>query len=100
LALAVVDVTDPRSVSVVGTVAEPDGGTTMGVAVSGRYAMTAKYAILYATPGLHILDVTDPTSPKRLSTYAGVGVGVTVSGRYAYVVANGAFEVLDLLVGR
>ena len=61
-------------------------GFAIGVAVSGNYAYVAD-----DVSGLHILDISTPSSPSLLGTYdtSGNSGGVAVSGNYAYVADDG-----------
>jgi hypothetical protein len=69
-------------------------GTAYGVTVSGKYAYVADF-----TPGLHIIDISNPASPSLAGTYdtSSGAVGVTVSGKYAYVAdAAGGLVVVNV----
>ncbi|MBK9302846.1 MAG: T9SS type A sorting domain-containing protein, partial [bacterium] len=78
--LQVIDITNPASPQIVGSVNTP--GSARGVAISGTYAYVAgDYA------GLQVIDITNPASPQIVGGVdtPGNAVGVTISGTYAYV---------------
>jgi hypothetical protein len=88
--LSIVDVSNPGSPAVVGTVTI--GGTnptSISVYVQGRYAYVANYG----NNTLSIVDVSNPSSPLVVDTVATGGgtrpISVYVQGRYAYVANNG-----------
>lgn len=68
-------------------------GYVVDVAVSRNVA----YVVTSGSTGLHVIDVSDPSSPLLLETlYAGTPTdGVVVAGSYAYV-TNGRFHILDV----
>jgi hypothetical protein len=80
--LQVIDVSDPASPTIVGSVGTP-GLASSGVAVAGEYAYVAG-----GYPGFQeVIDVSDPASPTIVG---GVNTphfacGVAVAGEYAYV---------------
>jgi hypothetical protein len=80
--LQVIDVSDPASPAILGSVFTP--GFALGVAVSGTMAYVA-YAGDYDS-GLQVIDVSDPASPAILgSVFTPYPSGVAVSGTVAYV---------------
>ena len=60
-------------------------GFAYGVAVSGNYAYVAD-----GSPGLQVIDVSNPANPQRVGGYdtSGTARSVAVSGNYAYVAAG------------
>jgi hypothetical protein len=69
-------------------------GNAYGVYVSGKYAYVADY-----TPGLQIIDISNPVSPILVGTYdtSGSAVGVHVSGKYAYVAdSTSGLQIIDI----
>jgi len=74
----------------------PDQGGVagFGVAVVGSYAYLAS-----GTNGLHVVDVSDPTRPRRVGGYDTKGKAwrVAVSGQYAYVADDTAgLQIIDV----
>jgi hypothetical protein len=69
-------------------------GSAGGVAVSGNYAYVGD-----GSPGLQVIDVSNPANPQRVGGYdtSGSAGGVAVSGKYAYV-ADGysGLQVIDV----
>jgi len=86
--MVILDVSDPHQLSVVGqTEVLPD--VVQDVEVAGGYAYVAD-----GKGGLLIIDVSDPTSPQKLSFYdtpIGSAIGVAVWEHYAYVAAHDYF---------
>jgi len=75
-------------------------GPAGGVAVSGRYAYIADRT---CCPGaLHIIDVSDPTSPRLISSYTSTRWGeceyfsVAVVGKYAYIATACSLGIMDV----
>lgn len=67
-------------------------GTANGIAVDGDYAYIADF-----TSGLAILNITNPSSPILLSTFAATVQGVVASGDYLYVAAgSGGFKIVSV----
>jgi hypothetical protein len=89
--LQVFDVSSPYHVRWVGGYEITTGGEN-SVAVSGLYA--------YVTDGfgLHILDVSDPSNPRRVSGYYAAGARdvLAVSGNYAYVAFSTGVLIIDV----
>jgi len=85
--LQIVDVSNPYGPSAVATI--PTQGAAYGVQVSGRYAYVSTGRIL------QVFDVTNPAVPVSLggatiSSGVATVTGLSVAGRYAYVVDSGA----------
>jgi hypothetical protein len=105
--LAIIDVSDPTGPVHIGGF-DTEGG-------AGRVALSAHYVYL-TTPSnaedvftsytLHVIDVTVPTSPRRVGLYEGTYYpkSITIWGRYAYVAKHiemqgtkgGELEVIDV----
>ena len=82
-------------------VSEPSSPTRVGSYISTmdawRAYARAKTVYLAATDGLHIYDVTEPTSPKPLAVYPRSGCyDVVVSGNLAYIGSYGGLEIVDV----
>lgn len=89
--LRVIDITDPASPQIAGSVDTP--GLAEGVAVSGSYAYVAD-----GSSGLQVIDITNAQSARIVGSAdtPGYAYGVAVSGSYAYV-GDGAFlQVIDI----
>jgi hypothetical protein len=78
--LVVVDVADPESPQLLGTV--ETGGVARGLAVEGDYAYVAAGSV-----GLVVVDVSDPAKPEVVSTTdtPGTAIRVNVSDGHAFV---------------
>lgn len=78
--LQVIDVSDPESPFIAGSV--PTAGTAYDVAVEGNWAIIAD-----GSAGLVVVDITDPTNPDDVGWYdtPGVAAGIAIKGNYAYV---------------
>jgi hypothetical protein len=90
--VTVIDVTDPLVANAVGNY--KSAGFPGGIDFEGPFACVA-----YGTNGLHILDVSDPANPKRVSTCAisGEAYDVAISENKAYVVDfSGSIVICDL----
>jgi len=91
IGMAVVDISQPLSPTIVGWYDEPDSsyigdmGAVFDVAVQNGYAYIANLA-----GGFLILDVSDPTHPTRVGSYdtPSAAWAVDVSGNYAYLVES------------
>lgn len=87
------DLSNPSSVSMVGTAVNP-GGAPTGIYVQGRYAY-----VVYGNGIFAIYDVSTPTNPQVLGM---MNSGLTspssiaVSGRYAYVTYATGLATFDL----
>ena len=77
--LQVIDITDPASPQIVGSLDTP--GVAFGVAVSGTHAYIADWS------GLQVINTTYPTTPYNVGSVdtPGDAYGVAVSGTHAYV---------------
>jgi hypothetical protein len=99
--LYVIDVSNPKSPSIAGSVTDNSRLTNaIAVYVSGNYA----YVAANNTSTVAIVDVANPTSPLVVgsvtdATKLASVSGVYVSGRYAYAVGrdNSYFVVIDVL---
>jgi hypothetical protein len=105
--LSVIDVSNPRLPSMVGFY-QPDHIATDVVVVSDTAYLTdarCEFGAAACWGGLHILDVTDPTSPTRVGFYElsdiqaefdinrlWYGGGVAVANGYAYVTGGPFYE--------
>lgn len=81
----VVDVSNPSSPSVVGSVGV--GSLPGGLAISGNYAYVANYN----SNSLSVIDISNPSSPSIVSTTS-VGTnpqGIFLSGNYLYMANQG-----------
>jgi hypothetical protein len=88
----VIDITNPASSQIVGSVDTP--GSAYGVAVSGMHAYVADYS-----SGLQVIDITNPASPQIVGSVdtPGFAYGVAVSGMHAYVADYGSgLQVIDI----
>lgn len=89
----VVDVSNPASMSVIGSVST--NSRPQALAVVGNYAYVADDT----GQSLDVIDISNPASPVMVSNI-GLGHGafsVAVSGRYAYVgVVSGLIRVIDI----
>jgi len=92
--LQVVDISDPTSPEIVGSV-DPSADIT-GVAVASSYA----YITDVSFSGFKVIDISTPTSPEIVGSVQTLGstpIGVAVAGSYAYI-ADGfnGFQVIDI----
>jgi hypothetical protein len=75
-------------------VGELKGGSYSDVFVRGRYAYCAAGNV-----GLDIIDISDPSNPKKTGNYdtPGYAIKLHVSGNYAYVAdSRGGLQVIDV----
>ena len=90
--LGSIDVSDPTTPILLGTIDLGRSEWPEGIAVSGDH--------LYLASGdLEIFDVSDPAAPSLVSSFPAVGArGVAVSGGYAYLAAAGypALQIIDV----
>lgn len=97
--LLVLDVADPSQPTLLGRYEPDPGGTFAGklfaVKQAGHYAFVADQGVLsstgssYIRGGLHIVDLSDPTAPRRVSGInSGTVNGVVVTGNNAYLAAG------------
>jgi len=94
--LSVVDISNPAAVSVLGEVAVAD--VPNAVAMTATHAVVVGMAEWPATNGtLQLFDLTDPSSPSLAGELilTGGAHDVTVSGDYAFVVADGV-QIIDI----
>ncbi len=85
----IVDITEPMNPMLLGSYTIPDHFNRRGVFVDANCAyMTSSN---YAWKGLLVIDITDPSVPKRIGTYrnSGGASGVFASGGYIYLAAWG-----------
>ncbi len=89
-ALRVIDISNPTSPTLVGSVSL--GGAAVDVVVAGRHA----YVIDSTADDLKVVDISNPTLPVVAGSVSLGGGGtpvpadLVVSGRYAYVIDSGA----------
>ena len=78
--LQVVDISNPASPAIVGSVSFSDAA--MGVAVAGTHAYVAAHS-----SGLQVVDISNPASPVIVGGVdtPGAAFGVAVAGNHAYV---------------
>ena len=86
----------PMEPTIIGSCYTP--GNAIKVAISGDYAF-----VVHAGPnsGLQVIDISDPTNPTILGSYASTlysnAEGIAVSGDYAFVANQGrGFLVIDI----
>jgi hypothetical protein len=93
--MKIFDIRNPAEPKQVG-IYNPGGGVER-VAAAGSYVYVGVDRGYRSTPGVHVLDITDLTKPKRLSIYTmnatgdgggGAANGFTLAGRYLYVTAE------------
>jgi len=88
----VIDITNPESPHIVGSVNTP--GNAIGVAISSAYAYVADYE-----SGLQVIDITNPQSPQIVGSLGtpGIARNVVVSGAYVYVADEvSGLQVIDI----
>jgi len=66
-------------------------GNAIGIFVSGSLAYVTDGA-----GGMHIIDVSNPTDPVKLSTYSGLSDYVVVYGNYAYLGSGNDLEIVNV----
>lgn len=95
-AFEVVDIADPSSPVIVGSVETP-GGTKGGwaVAVKDGHAYVAD-----GPAGLQVIDISNPGSPKLVGGVdtPGSALGIAVTGDYAYVADGDDVQIVDISV--
>ncbi len=96
--LYIVNVSNPSSPSVVGSVTMPGNRSAQKVAIADHYAYVAVDGL-----GLKVFDVKDPAAPAAIlngewqRTSGGSTTGVQVVGQYAYVIgASPSLQILDV----
>jgi len=84
--LQVIEISDPESPQIVGSVDTP--GFPQAVAVSGSYAYVADFF------SLQVIDITDPRHPQIVGSVDTPGhtLNVAVSGTYAFVADDGGYD--------
>src|SRR5262249_19684831 len=88
--LHVLDISDPKTPVLVGTVDTP------GIAT--RVVIKKPYAYVADASGLRVIDITNPTSPViagSVQTSNGAS-DLAVSGSYAYVAGSPSLQVVDV----
>ncbi|MEK7648989.1 MAG: hypothetical protein AAB400_03690 [Patescibacteria group bacterium] len=99
--LEIFDISNPASPTVVNTGGLALSSGPNSIAIQGRYVYIANSS----TTTFSIVDVSNPTSPSIISnpTVVANAIGITVQGRYAYVVsgppastANGTLQIFDI----
>ncbi len=92
--MEILDISNPSSPVLVGSISSVSFGT--GVAVAGSYAYFAD-----GSTHLRVVDISNPSVPTVVGAYApccGFSVGTPyVSGKYVYLATgNAGFEILDI----
>jgi Uncharacterized conserved protein len=90
--LRVVDVSDPKAPTVVGSLEKP--GQLRGLAVAGRHVFAATRQDFF-----YVIDVSNPKALTEVASLEGVGegMGVVLSGKSAYVPdRDGFLRILDV----
>ena len=89
----VLDVSNPASPTVLGTVVSGTGGSATRIVAHGSLVF-----VTYQFSGLYVFDVTDPSAPGLLDTYpAGAAMDVDVAGSHAYLADdNVGLRILDV----
>jgi len=87
--LQVIDISDPTNPTLVGSYNTPD--RAYAVAVSGNYAFVTDVSVL------QVIDISNPTIPMLVGSCNTPGLGVAVSGGYAYVASGGSLlQIVDI----
>jgi len=98
--LLVIDISDPSSPVIIGSVYTP--GSATDVYVSGNYAYVAdRYYYAKDFGSFQVIDISDPSSPVIIGSVdtPGIAEGVYVSGSYAYVADSyGGLQVIDISI--
>ena len=106
--LQVIDVTNPESPVIVGSVGMQYSGRARGVHVSGSYAYVVNDLGDFQNPvlSLEVIDISSPQSPVSVGYFGTQGSprDLHVSGSYAYVVwestlatgSHGGLKVIDI----
>ena len=93
--LQVVDASDPLLPIVVG--AAPTGDPAYRVLVADERAYVISVGGMWSDGWLHVLDVSDPTSPQQLSwTHLGPYQDMALANGYLYVVGGLSLHVIDV----
>ncbi len=85
--LAVLDISDPMTMTLIGSAPSPAVGAFTHVAVQGNYAYVADDGGVIATNGtLRVYDLTDPALPAPTGSVSQTGIlDVKVSGNLAFL---------------
>jgi hypothetical protein len=90
--LYIADASDPLNPVIIGHASVPGNPLVWNSSLGANHAFLAA-----GTSGLKIFDVTNPSSPAYLASYAVNATGVLVSGDLAYVVSsNYGLRILDV----
>ena len=98
--LRIIDVSDPTAPAAVGAwprepseVQTANGVYATNVAVTGDYAYIAD-----RLGGMSVVDVSDPSNPEQVGTYAmpGGAADVAIAGSFAYVAGRQGLQIVDL----
>src|SRR5262249_39090298 len=90
--LRVVDVSDPKTPTVVGSLERP--GQLLGLAVAGQHVFAATRQDFF-----YVVDVSDPKAPKEVAALQGTGEGqgVVLAGKHAYIPdRDGFLHIVDV----
>jgi len=89
--LQIVDVSSPGAPAFMGEALPDIVKLAMGVAVSDSMAY-----VVYGNGGVYLNDVTDVTSPTKVSRLAGNYVGVAVRGNHTFLTGPSGMHVADV----
>ena len=94
--LEIVEVSDPANPAGQGRVSFP--GPVGDVTVAGNYAYVVSGTPLYDDADLHVVDITDPTNPQKVGTFADGNIfEMAAAGDHAYLAAGAdGLRVLDI----
>jgi hypothetical protein len=91
----VFDVSNPTNIpAAISTTSVPGASSLNTVFVTGHYAYLADEN----TPKMYIYDVSNPSSPSLVSTFATGGnvYNMTIGGRYAYLTGPVGLQIVDI----
>lgn len=77
-------------------------GIPSGISFQGDFAYVSTWVVQYTqqVPGIHILDISNPTAPQLVGVYdngyTGDSFGIEVRGNYAYLVSYDNLIVVDI----
>lgn len=94
--LTVVDVSTPASPQLLG--GYPLDDTNRGF--PGSVVLSGHHAYLNSVDGLHVIDISDPTNPRRINRTLWLGDPpgrLAVSGGHLFAVAGGALKTVDIV---
>jgi hypothetical protein len=99
--LRIWDVSDPANPVARGVLALTGTVTLQAIVLQGKYAFVSGTQSVAGTAGLHIVDISDPTTPVLVATYNAVASvrGILAAGKYLYItesVAASGLEVIDI----